>query len=168
MELKKRCKNCRRVLPPNPHVKNYQYCNRKACQRARKARWQRKKMSSDPDYLKNQQESQQIWRSHNSDYWCGYRDTHDKYQDRNRQLQKVRDAKRRAKHLAKMDASDEKNDMMPGTYYLIPVQDDLAKMDASIRKIFIIPDSCLAKNGSCKKAASEFGCNWQVDHGVPI
>jgi len=151
MEPKIRCKHCRRSLSPNPRVKNHQYCSRKACQQARKAQWQRKKMATDADYRKNQVESLQNWREHNRDYWRRYRDSHEDYRDRNRQLQKVRDARHRARHLAKMDASKRKNDVMPGAYYIVSIEGDLAKMDASFQKIYIIPDSCNAANRSCKK-----------------
>lgn len=140
MEPKMRCKHCHQLLPPNPHVKNHQYCSRKACQRARKTRWQRKKMATDPDYRKNQVESLENWRKHNSDYWRQYRESHEDYRDRNRQLQKVRDARRRAKRLA--------------------------KMDASMLKIFIIPDTCWETTRSCKKGLDGHGLGNGVSCGI--
>ncbi len=79
-------------------------------------------MVTDADYRKNQVESLQNWREHNRDYWRRYRDSHVDYRDRNRRLQKVRDARRRARRLAKMDASKRKNDVMPGAYYIVPIE----------------------------------------------
>jgi hypothetical protein len=152
MEQKIRCKHCHRSLSPNPRVKNHQYCSRKTCQQARKTQWQCNKMATDADYRKNQVESLENWREHNRDYWRRYRDSHEDYRDRNRRLQKVRDARRRARRLAKMDASKRKNDVMPGAYYIVPIKADLAKKDVSIQKIFIIPDICsAAKTNLAKK-----------------
>jgi hypothetical protein len=61
------------------------------------------RMSTDPDYRKNQKEAQINWRETTPDYWRNYRRQHEKYCDRNRVLQKKRDADRRVRHLAKMD-----------------------------------------------------------------
>jgi hypothetical protein len=175
MEPKIRCKHCHRSLSPNPRVKNHQYCSRKACQQARKTQWQRKKMATDADYRINQVESLQNWREHNRDYWRRYRDSHEDYRERNRRLQKVRDARRRARHLAKMDASKRKNNVMPGAYYIVPIEGNLAKMDASIQKILIIPDSCrairtdLAKKDSMdipRAAGVRCGTKEGADHDV--
>ena len=42
--------HCRRILNPDPRVKNQRYCGEKACQRARKRQWQKEKLAVDPDY----------------------------------------------------------------------------------------------------------------------
>jgi len=67
MDRKKRCRNCRRFLDLNSHVRNHEYCKRTACQRARKRCWQRQKKSSDPDYRENQKNSQIKWQENNPD-----------------------------------------------------------------------------------------------------
>ncbi len=54
MNQKNRCAKCGCLFRPNPRVKDQEYCNRSACQRARKRRWQRKRMATDPDYRANQ------------------------------------------------------------------------------------------------------------------
>lgn len=152
MNQKQRCKNCRRWLDLNPHVKNHEYCNRKACQRARKRRWQQQKMSTDSDYRKNQKEAQINWREANPDYWRNYRRQHEKYRDRNRALQKKRDENRRARHLAKMDASEHKIEIKQGGYfYILPASMDLAKMDASAQKVLLIPEGYKNYGRSCKE-----------------
>jgi len=151
MKTKCRCKHCRHLFIPNPRVKDQQYCSQRACQRARKRHWQRQKMKSDPDYRHNQKESQKKWRQGNPDYWRKYRKNHPEYRAHNRQKQKDRDAKRRAKHLAKMDALKSLNKIKAGSYYLMPVSDDLANMDASMQEIYIIPNSCTHSSKSCKK-----------------
>ena len=122
-----RCAHCRRLFPPNPHVKNQRFCNKAACQRARKNLWQRQKMASDRS-------------KRHPGYWRHYRRKNPAYCERNRLLQSVRDKKRRTKDLAKMEASRPALFVKPGTYYLIPHRDRLlAKMDVSAQKVFVIP-----------------------------
>ena len=141
MSQKIRCANrkCRRFFVPNPRVKNQRYCAREECQRVRRSRWQRQKMKSDPQYRKEQQESQQCWAEQNRDYWQRYREQHPHYADRNRRLQRNRDQKRRFDHLAKMDSISPESHVKAGSYYLIPGTADLAKMDALSRKFYLIP-----------------------------
>jgi hypothetical protein len=152
MNQKSRCANpnCRRPFVRDPRVKDQRYCSKKECQRLRKRRWQKEKMKTDPDYRKNQQESQQCWVEQNRDYWRKYRANHPPYVERNRLLQKGRDQKRRRQMLAKMDASKEIYPVTPGTYYLIPAKGDLAKMDPISNKYFVIPQTYpfLAKKDS--------------------
>lgn len=45
-----RCVCCRRIRPVNPRVKDQEYCGIKSCQQARKNKWQREKLQTDPDY----------------------------------------------------------------------------------------------------------------------
>ena len=110
------CKHCRRIFKQNPRVKNQLYCSRKPCQRARKTKWQKQKMINDPDYMENQKNSQKKWLENNPGYWKSYRKQHPDYCDRNRLLQKQRDIKRRARHLAKMDALMLKVSVIPNGY----------------------------------------------------
>jgi hypothetical protein len=135
-----RCKHCKRLVPANPRVKNQLYCGRKACQQARKSDWQRQKMKRDPDYAESQDQARRNWRNKNRDYWKNYRNTNTEYTDRNRELQKQRDQKRRQQR-AKMDTSDSGACEMDASReicitntvgYAIP-DHDLAKMDASER-----------------------------------
>jgi hypothetical protein len=152
MSQKIRCANphCRRSFVRDPRVKDQRYCGKEECQRLRKRRWQHEKMKTDPDYRKNQQESQQCWLEQNRDYWRKYRANHPSYVERNRLLQKGRDQKRRRQMLAKMDASQEIYPVTPGTYYLLPAKGDLAKMDSISNKYFVIPHTYpfLAKKDS--------------------
>lgn len=154
MEPKKRCRNinCRRVLNLNPRVKNHGYCGRKACQGVRKRRWQQQKMTTDPCYKDNQKDAQKKWRAANPGYWRNYRREHTTYCERNRLLQKNRDACRRARHLAKMDALENLNHIKPaGYYYIASTPSDLANMDASIQKVLLIPEGYKNIASSCKK-----------------
>jgi len=151
MKPKNRCVHCGRLYIANPRVKNQKYCSRDICQRARKRRWQQRKMATDGDYRQNRKESQQMWQTRHPGYWQQYRERHPQYCERNRMLQKQRDAKRRAKHLAKMDALKQLKSIKAGTYYLIPCIGNLAKMDALTQKISVIPAAYGNFCASCKK-----------------
>nr|WP_321466172.1 hypothetical protein [uncultured Desulfobulbus sp.] len=102
-----RCACCKRILTRNSKVKNQRYCGVKDCQRARKRKWQREKLESDPDHRANKRESQRAWQSKNPSYWQEYRRKNPTYGERNRQLQRVRDRAKRQ----------------------VPVKDGLAKTD---------------------------------------
>jgi len=151
MKTNDRCAHCRQVFVPNPRLKHQKYCGHHVCQNARKAKWQRQKMALDSDYQLNQKDAQHQWQEKNVDYWNKYRQSHPEYCERNRQLQKLRDAKRRAQRLAKMDALNRFKPVNPGTYYLVPLGPDLAKMDALTQRIKIIPSSYKSCDPSCKK-----------------
>jgi hypothetical protein len=133
------CCHCGRYFPPNPRQKNQCYCSEKACQRARKAVWQREKMVCDPAYRANQKQSQADWQSRNADYWKRYRTAHPEQADRNRDLQKVRNKRRHSRGVVKMNASviakmdasrsgkSSVGSWLPGSFWLVPM---IAKMDA--------------------------------------
>jgi len=139
MNHKIRCAHCHRLFHPNPRVKNQRYCGRKVCQRARKNLWQRQKLANDPDYQANQRDCQKNWQKQHPHYWRKYRDQHPDYCERNRLLQKQRDKKRRFQNLAKMDGSETFSLVKSGSYYLVPEDRDLAKMDALTPKVLLIP-----------------------------
>ena len=143
MNKKKRCANpaCRCFFIPNPRIKNQRYCKRKDCQRVRKRLWQRRKMKNDLDYTKNQRDSQKNWREHNPDYWKNYRSCHPEYVKVNRRLQKDRDKTRRIQALAKMDALKNDLPVKARVYRMFSGEKmNLAKMDASWQRIYLIPD----------------------------
>jgi hypothetical protein len=140
MNRQSRCAHCRRRFAPNPRVKAQRFCSNTPCQRARKAQWQRDKMATDPDYQANQRDARQTWQRQHTDYWRHYRRRRADYRERNRLLQTHRDQKRRAKPLAKMDASEAVTFVSPGIYHLIPVPGEvLAKMDTLSMKCHLIP-----------------------------
>jgi len=144
MKPKTRCVHCRRLFIANPRVKNQEYCSRDICQRTRKRRWQQRKMATDADYRQNQKDSRKMWQTQHPGYWQKYRDSHPQYRERNRMLQKQREAKRRAKHLAKMDASTQKINVIPVGYQDFCV---------SCKKGLDRPPDTVAVKGSCEGGA---------------
>ena len=119
---------------------NQSYCSGKECQRERKNRWRRAKLKDDSDYHTNQKQANKRWQSRNQDYWRNYRASHPDYVLSNQEAQRLRDKNHRAhaSHLAKSDALPEKNLVGSGSYWLIPIDADLAKSDALPLKIDLI------------------------------
>ncbi len=130
------CANCSVLFTPKN--KNQSYCSRHECQRARKAAWQRLKITTDPDYKAGQKLSRQKWAQNNPYYWINYRARNPKKTERNRILQTLRNQRRKKrKHeddklIAKMDARKPLDFQLMGRFWLVPV---IAKMDA--RKVII-------------------------------
>ena len=111
-------------------------------------------MRDDPDYCKNQKESYAFWAKTNSDYWKKYRACNPDKVQRNRLMQKVRNAKKKADSVqkrckidpspvAKMDSSNA-YPWPEGVFYLIPV---IAKMDPSMAQVFDISKQFSQNNG---------------------
>lgn len=148
MKRKRTCRHCRRLFIPvrNPQQ---QFCSRRFCQTARKSSWRREKRKNDSDYRSNQRRANQRWQACHPDYWKQYRAVHQKYVQRNREKQRVRDGakiqgkwhvKGQGENLAKGDALHGKNIINTGNYWIIPVlANTLAKSDALFVKIDPIP-----------------------------
>ena len=134
---KRRCVVCRAVFTVRAQTPQQCYCAAPACQRERRRRWQREKRRNDPDYRENQRQAQQRWAAGQPQYWRGYRAKHPEYTAANRAQQRERDQRRREREaapsagvdLAKSDASARDSHIFSGTYRLIPVTRQLAKMD---------------------------------------
>ena len=62
--------------------------------------------------------AQQAWTQRNPNYWRGYRESHPDYVERNRVLQRDRNARVQADKIAKMDASNSKLALPSGMYHL--------------------------------------------------
>jgi len=143
------CINCSQEFVQSPRHKNQNYCRKQACQRAKKADWQRNRLKTDPEYKATQKLSHRKWLEANPDYWKGYRERNPEKVERNRLMQRLRNKRRRAKRsdtnrhgtdmIAKMDASKFAKSLKfkaKGQYWLVPV---IAKMDALKVNIIAIP-----------------------------
>lgn len=148
------CCHCGGYFIPDQRQKNPRYCVQAVCQRARKAAWQRVKIRADPDYRANQKRCWQDWCKAHPAYWKEYRQQHPDQARRNRDLQRVRNVRRRGRGrggptgmkgamIAKMDASEHfgtsSRATFSGQFWLVPV---IAKMDALKVNIYGIPISC--------------------------
>jgi len=138
------CKSCEQQRELNRRLKNIQkYCRDSKCQRARKRAWQKEKMATDAQYREKHRAAQHQWCKQKplDRYQAQYRQSHPKYVEKNRDRQKIRNAKRRqpaasapTEPIVKMDASSQ---IKSGTYLLTPYA-----MDASSKKI-VKMDACV-------------------------
>jgi len=140
------CEHCGKLKPINPKLKgNQRYCGAPECQRARKRQWQRHKMATDPQYRASHRESQKKWRQSYPAhlYQRQYRQQHPEYVERNRQLQRLRNQKRRQNKasdvIVKMDALTHDNSAL---YLMAPLQMDaspkIVKMDPLIVQLTVL------------------------------
>jgi hypothetical protein len=107
---------------------------------------------TDPEYQDNQSRAQRSWAERHPDYWREYRGRHPEYCERNRALQRERDARRGVRVLAKMDVSTPDLTLPSGTYRLSPVRrEDLAKMDAWTVQITVVSKQYAPSGSSCKE-----------------
>jgi len=126
----KQCVACGQIFQPRPQVPQQSYCSAPACQRERQRQWQRLKLQTDPDYQENQARAQQAWSQRNPKYWRKYRKSHPKYVERNRALQRERNAKTMVDQIAKMDVSNPAIPLPSGIYRLSLITDaGIVKMD---------------------------------------
>jgi hypothetical protein len=143
---KRRCAACGCLFEPRRNVPQQRYCSKRACQRARRRRWQRQKLKSDADYRANQAAAQQRWRERHPDYWRRYRQSHPDYGARNREQQRMRNHRRCSAGtgpspppIANMDAYGSQTALRSGTYRLVPVAaEGVAKMDAYVVEMHVL------------------------------
>ena len=149
------CVHCGESVVVNSRNPKQEYCGRPACQRARKTKWEKQKIKTDPDYKANRRDSQKTWAEKNPDYWKHYRKTPNQV-ERNRILQKVRYQKQKkekkclekgglSKNIAKMDALKSNKTGISGTFWLVPF---VAKMDALMVQITDITKSKRSRSES--------------------
>ena len=143
------CIFCGRSFEPCPTVPNQRYCSRPECQKARRRKWQKEKLATDEAYRANQADCQRAWRQRNPDYWRHYRETHPAYTERNRQLQRQRNSRKRKSSgkdgsmIANMDELTRRNNDLSGHFRLIPIDPSgVANMDELIVRIDVIPEGC--------------------------
>ena len=142
--MEKTCLCCKRRFIPHPAVQDQRYCSDPRCQKARKRRWQKEKLSRDSDYRANQVEAQRQWRERNGDYWKRYREKNPVYAERNRLRQRERNQRRRlGTEIAKMDELKGKPLILSGRYRLVPFcNQGIAKMDELIVELGVISRGC--------------------------
>jgi hypothetical protein len=156
---KRKCKNEKwhHFFDIDPQHPNQQYCSSKECQKARKAKWQREKLSTDEHYKENQADCIKRWKEKNPNYFKQYRKNNLEYTKRNRKKQRERNFRKRvpkllqstSKPIAKMDVVIPK---ISGKYLLTPINDQvIAKMDAVMVELSVITDSYGQNHFDCKR-----------------
>ena len=124
---RRRCENCNRSFAITARHPKQKFCSRKECQKARKNNWQRRKLSSDEDYRKNQADCQERWVEKHPGYWKQYREKHPESAQRNRKKQRERNRINRrqpptkSSSIANMDAKQPQKPLISGYYELTPI-----------------------------------------------
>lgn len=136
------CANCGEFFPASPRHKDQEFCLKPECRKAKKARWQRQKMKNDPDYRSSQRLSHKKWAASKPDFWKDYRAKNSEKTERNRLLQKVRNAKRRSDKEktqketspvpANVDVSEAITFKPCAQYWLVPLSSKAAPVKVNI------------------------------------
>ena len=127
-----RCENCRDLFTRRSQNKNQCFCSKEKCQQSRRSQWHRRQKEIDPDYRKGQKESHATWLKANPEYWKGYREKHPEQVERNRNLQTIRNAKRRGHSVKQIVVNSPLNTPSNTLSFQSSFSDPIAKMDASI------------------------------------
>lgn len=95
------CRICQQPFEASKFGPDQSVCSRPECQRQRRAACHRRKVCVDPLYAQVIRDSRNKWRDAHPDYQQTCRQSHEAAAERNRPMQRGRDAKRRAKFLVK-------------------------------------------------------------------
>jgi len=133
------CCHCRRRCRKNVRLKGHQrYCGSKACQQARKNKWELDRLKRDSAYRLKRSSSKKAWYSKYPGYRyeSSYRSNHPDYVSGNREKQRLRGSQDTGmtleKQIVKTDALSSENLVSKGFYVLIPY-----------KKLY--PETCLEK-----------------------
>ena len=128
------CHHCHGRHRKNPRLKTPQrYCSAKACQQARKNKWEREKLEKDPAYKAKRRKDKKKWYSQQpgDKYQSGYRETHALYCEENRVRQATRNSKSRLSpqpaKIVKTDTLTRESLTPEGLYILLPYENTDAK-----------------------------------------
>ena len=121
---KKLCAACGKNFTPRPQVRNQSYCSAPECQLERHRRWQKNKRQNDAEYREIDAEYRRAWAGAHVDYWEKYRDENPDYAERNRQLQRQRNAKTRKMKMGSSLSGEPEFFLPSGRYQLIRIDSE--------------------------------------------
>lgn len=148
----RRCAACGQRFRKRPQLLQQLYCPAPDCQRQRRRQWQQETRERDPDYKDNQARAQKAWSKRNPDYWRKYRRENPERSERNKMLQRERNAKRKKNPIAKMGASMTNLSVPSGVYRLVPIDVPMfAKMDAWTVEIKVLSTAYDLEVQHCKE-----------------
>lgn len=124
-ESDRHCHYCQQVFQPDPYHPQQRICSRPDCQLQRRRDYHRQKVASDPVYRQVCLDSPVKWREAYADYWKQYRRDHPQQVERNRQLQQLRDQKRRVRNLANNNLAFDLRHCAAEVWLLGPAANDL-------------------------------------------
>lgn len=128
--VSRRCRSCCFCQQPFEASKfrpDQSVCSRSECRRQRRAEYHRRKISADPLYAQVVRDSRRKWRAAHPDYQKAYRKSHEAAAERNRRMQRGRDAKRRAQLLVKNNLALDLRHCAAEVWLVGPAVRDLEK-----------------------------------------
>jgi hypothetical protein len=153
----KRCRYCQKSFQPSKFQRGQQVCSAPECQRQRRADYHRQKIATDSEYRQVCRDSPRKWRARNPVYWKQYRKSHPTAAERNRQQQKVRDRKRRLRHLANNTSARDIKHSVAEVWLLGAEAARLANNNSASAQVWVIealPPRPAAIGASCKQQPS--------------
>jgi hypothetical protein len=109
MPRKNICCYCHKPFNPSLYHPKQKVCDSLECQRRRKREYRKRKLATDAEYRQTCAGSRKKWRDRNSGYSKQYRANHKTADERNRQLQKGRNIKRKLRVIAKNTLANDIN-----------------------------------------------------------
>ena len=131
------CLFCQQSFEPSKFRPDQNVCRRPECQLRRRTESHRRKIAADPEYAEVVRDSRRKWREAHSDYQRTYRQSHSQANERNRRLQRRRDAKRRAQLLVKNNLALDLKRCAAEVWFIGPSPADLEKNNLGPCNMFI-------------------------------
>jgi hypothetical protein len=112
-------------------------CSQRECQRRRRTEYHRRRIATDPEYAEVVRDSRRKWREAHLDYQKTYRQSHADAVERNRQLQRRRDAQQRVQFLVKNNQALDLKRCTAEAWLVGPMAYDLVKNNLAPCQMFI-------------------------------
>ena len=131
------CRYCQQSFEPSKFRPQQNVGSRPECQRRRRAEYHRGRIAADPVYAQIVGDSRQKWRESHPGYQKTYRQNHPSAAERNRELQRQRDARRRVQFLVKNNLALDLKHCAAEAWLVGPAVADLAKNNLAPCQMFI-------------------------------
>jgi hypothetical protein len=135
--LPRRCCSCQQSFEPSKYRLDQSFCSQPDCQRRRRSEYHRRKIGTDPVYAGVVSDSRKKWRETHPDYQKAYRQSHEAAAERNRQLQRQRDSKRRVQSLVKNNLALDLKRSSAEVWLVGPAARDLVKNNLASCQLLI-------------------------------
>ncbi len=135
--MTRRCRYCQQSFQPSKFHAQQNVCGQTECQRRRRADYHRQRVAADPVYAEIVRDSRRKWREQHPDYQKTYRQTHPSAVERNRDLQRRRDRRRRVQFLVKNNLALDLKRCSAEAWLVGPAVEDLVKNNLAPCQMFI-------------------------------
>jgi len=136
--VERRCRYCERVFQPSKFQPGQSVCSESDCQRRRRSDSRRQKIASDPEYRQVCRDSSRKWRTRNPGYWQRRRESNPAIVERNRQLQRARDQKRKLRDLANNNSAFDLKHSATQIWLVGAGLEDLANNNPAAAQVWVL------------------------------